>query len=171
MKIITAIDEYLAKFETVILVVLLGAMIVLSFLQVILRNFWETGIVWGDILLRHLVLLIGLPAASLATRIERHIHIDALNRVMSPFVRTMSLIFTNLFAAVVVFYLAQASAMFIQLEKELEETIFLGIPTWYVGVVMTWSFGMMTFRFLLNAVRYVIRASHRDWVPEEVRAH
>ncbi len=171
MKIIKAVDEFLAKFETAVLVTLLSSMIVLSFLQVVLRNFWHTGIVWGDILLRHLVLLIGLPAASLATRIEKHIHIDALNRIMTPVVRTLSLIFTNLFAAVVVFFLAQASYSFMQLEVDLAETIFLNIPTWYVGVVITWCFGMMTFRFLLNAVKYIMRASHHEWVTEEVRAH
>ena len=52
MKILHWIDRQLARCESFLLVFFLSALIGLAFLQVILRNFFNTGIVWLDPLLR-----------------------------------------------------------------------------------------------------------------------
>lgn len=47
-------------------------MIALSFSQVLLRQFWGMGILWGDTLARHLVLWVGFLGASLASAQGKH---------------------------------------------------------------------------------------------------
>ena len=48
MRYVLAVDRGLAKAETVLLVIFLGTMILLAFAQVVLRNVFGTGLVWGD---------------------------------------------------------------------------------------------------------------------------
>ena len=75
MKVFSWIDEYLAKLERILIVTTLTGMLLLAFLQVVLRNLWGLGLPWVDILLRHVVLWLAIVGASLATRMKRHIRI------------------------------------------------------------------------------------------------
>ena len=59
MKWLRSFDSLLARAETVVLVAFLGSMVVLAFLQVVLRNVFGTGLIWADTLVRHLVLWAG----------------------------------------------------------------------------------------------------------------
>src|SRR5688572_11229171 len=114
MKIIRMIDDNIAKIEEIILIVLLIIMLGLGFFQVILRNFMGSGIEGADIFLRHSVLWIGLIGASLATKSEKHINMDALSRVLSHKLKIKVDIFLNFvaagFAAIFVF----ASYLFVK---------------------------------------------------------
>ena len=58
----------LHRAEDALLVILLTAMIVLACTQILLRNFFDSGIVWIDPLLRVMVLWLGLVGATVATR-------------------------------------------------------------------------------------------------------
>ena len=89
-KILQKIDRGLYLFENSLLILILSVMVFMAFLQVVLRNLFHSGILWGDIFLRHLVLWVGFIGASLATRSERHINIDILTRLMSPKVIPLS---------------------------------------------------------------------------------
>ncbi|MGH7406129.1 MAG: TRAP transporter small permease, partial [Candidatus Methylomirabilales bacterium] len=60
MRGLRRIDAFFAKAEQVLIVIVLTAMLLLAFLQVLLRNAWDSGLPWVDILLRHLVLWLGI---------------------------------------------------------------------------------------------------------------
>jgi TRAP-type C4-dicarboxylate transport system permease small subunit len=62
------VDEAIARVEQTLIVTFLGCMILLAFLQIVLRNYFTTGLDWGDQLLRNLVLWIGFIGATLATK-------------------------------------------------------------------------------------------------------
>ena len=55
-------------------------MILLSSAQILLRNFFDSGIDWADPLLRLLVLWVGMQGAMLATHYDKHIRIDLVSR-------------------------------------------------------------------------------------------
>ena len=55
MKVLLAVDRALSRVEGWILIALLSVMVLLSFVQVVLRNVFHEGIIWADILLRHIV--------------------------------------------------------------------------------------------------------------------
>lgn len=145
------VDQGLAKAEGLCITLLLSLMILLSFGQVILRNFFDSGIIWGDIFLRQLVLWVGFLGASLAVRSRRHISIDFLPNVLpsswSPWIRC----FSNFCAGIITAVLTFSAWTFVQYEREAESTLFLDLPVWAFQVVLPYSFLIISLRFLLNA--------------------
>jgi C4-dicarboxylate transporter DctQ subunit len=77
MSRLERLDEAIDRVETAIVVLFISAMLVIAFLQIFLRNVFTTGLTWGDLILRNLVLWIGFIGATLATREGKHINIDA----------------------------------------------------------------------------------------------
>jgi TRAP-type C4-dicarboxylate transport system permease small subunit len=126
-------------------------MLFMAFGQVVLRNFFTGGIVWGDILLRHLVLWIGFLGATLATSGERHINIDILTRYLPERIRGAVAALSNVFAAVVCFLLFRASLTFIGFEIDNKSTTFAEIPSWYVQIIIPVGYGLLAFHFMVRA--------------------
>ena len=152
-KIISQIkifDKYLSHFESALIVVTLGIMIITAFVQVILRNIFNSGILWGDMLVRHLVLWVGFLGAGLATRDNRHISIDALARVLSPAWQRRTQILTNIFATFICILLVKASYTFVKDEFLEGAILLLGIPAWMFMVIILMGFSIITFRFFLK---------------------
>ena len=77
MKLLLRFDDYLVKAEKALVVVLIAAMVGLSFLQVVLRLLFNSGIVWMDPLLRHMVLWSGFTGAAIASRYSTHFALEA----------------------------------------------------------------------------------------------
>jgi TRAP-type C4-dicarboxylate transport system permease small subunit len=164
MKVLDALSRALAWIEGTLTALLLGSMIVLAFLQVILRNFFSTGILWVDPFLRHMVLWVGFLGASLATRQEKHLNLDLITRLLPPRGVEMSRIVTNLFAALVTGFLAQAGWTFVVSEMASREELFrigeTSYPGWWFETVIPAGFALMAFRFSIRAVEHLIRSFH-----------
>ncbi|MEJ2722735.1 MAG: TRAP transporter small permease subunit [bacterium] len=69
--------------EVGFIALLLFALIFFGCLQIVLRNFFHTGLIWADPLMRHIVLWLGCMGAVLATSRMRHISIDIFTRLRS----------------------------------------------------------------------------------------
>ncbi len=89
----------LYRLEEAVLALLLGAMIVLSSLQILLRGVFDSGIAWADPMLRALVLWVGLLGAVTASRGGRQITVDVISRLLSGRVRAAAGAVTSLFTA------------------------------------------------------------------------
>src|SRR5690348_3234189 len=77
IEILRRIEDWLLAILVLILVVLAGG-------QIVLRDFFHTGISWADPLMRQLVLWTGMLGALAAVRDEKHIALDVLQRFLSP---------------------------------------------------------------------------------------
>ena len=152
MSFLKKFDSLLNKFEGALLVLLLAAMVVMAFLQVILRNGFNSTILWVDILLRHLVLWTGFLGAALATSSARHINIDAFTRFLTPRLRSVVSIITNLFAVGVCWLLLQASVTYVNNEMIAGSTIYADIPAWYSALISPIGFGLLIFHFSLRVI-------------------
>jgi TRAP-type C4-dicarboxylate transport system permease small subunit len=152
MKILKTVDLALNKVEGALLILMLSVMVLVAFGQVMLRNIFHTGINGADILLRHLVLWIGFLGAAIATSEERHINIDALRRFLSPRIRSAVDVLTDLFAAIICFFLMNAAQVFVESEKSAGRMIFQNIPTWYAQVIIPVGFGLLVVHFTIRAV-------------------
>lgn len=152
MSVLKKLDSLLNKFEGALLVLFLATMVIMAFLQVILRNGFNSTILWVDILLRHLVLWTGFLGAALATSNERHINIDAIARFLSSRVRSFVGTLTNLFAVVVSIYLFRASVTYLKDEMAGGSIIYADIPSWYSELIIPVGFGLLTFHFIVRAI-------------------
>jgi len=160
MKFFARIDGILNKVEGALLITFLTVMVLMAFLQVVLRNVFSGGIPWADILLRHLVLWVGFLGAALAASRDRHISIDAFARMMTPRVRAGVRIVTNLFTIVVCYLLFDAARTFVQFEIEDQRELFAGIPEWYSAIIIPVGFGLLMIHFgvrLIDAIGEMLR--------------
>lgn len=151
--------------ESAFLAALLAAMLIFSFLQIVLRNVVQTGWVWIDPLLRHLLLWIGFAGALLATRMDQHINVDALSRSLSPAGRRSARIVTGIAAAAVCLVLAEAARAFLVDEAGAKTHGFLGVPTWCLIVVMPLALWGMAVRFCRHTIDAVRGAGPASLVP------
>jgi TRAP-type C4-dicarboxylate transport system permease small subunit len=152
MRILHKINTFVARLESWILVVIVLVMVTLSFTQVILRNVFDQGVLWGDIFLRHLVLWVGFIGASLATKEEKHINIDVFGRLMHGKGKLIVQGFVYFFAVCISWLLTDASWNFVLEEKQYETILFNGIASWYFQIIIPIGFALMTLRFALIGV-------------------
>jgi TRAP-type C4-dicarboxylate transport system permease small subunit len=152
MTLLNKLDKALASAETALLILFLTVMVVMAFLQVVLRNLFSTGILWGDSLLRHLVLWLTFFGASLATRESRHIKIDVLARLVKGKLLHLVTVLTNLTGAVVSGFLAKASLVFVLDERAAGTTAFANVPTWLLLSILVYGFAVIALRFLFSAI-------------------
>jgi len=155
MTFLESIDRLLVKAETALIVLFLGAMVLLAFAQVVLRNIFDTGLLWGDPLVRHLVLWVGFTGAAVATSERRHISIDALTKFFPPRMKSIAHVITNVFALYVCLVLADAAFTFLAGEKEAGGMITLSIPSWVGIVIIPPGYALIAFHFVVKLVESI----------------
>lgn len=152
MKLLQKLDAILNKAEGGLLILLLTVMILLAFLQVVLRNAFSSGILWADILLRHLVLWIGFLGAALAASSDRHISIDALTRFLPERVKKGVNGLSYLFAAFICLLFFRAALTFLENERLDGTTVYADIPSWYAEIIIPIGFGLLVVHFVIRAI-------------------
>ena len=118
MHILKQVDRILEKIEGHLIVLILSLMILLSFGQMLLRNFFDLGIIWGDTLLRQWVLWLGFLGASMAAKQNKHISIEVFSNFLSPYWKQIIKSFTQLAAGIISGFLAWSAWSFMIFEKE-----------------------------------------------------
>jgi len=153
---VNRILTYIHRFEDGLLSLLLLSMIVLAATQIFIRNLFDSGIVWADPLLRVMVLWLGLMGALAASRENKHITIDVLNRLMTDKVRHLTRIFNALFTAIVTAIIAYHSTLFVLIERESNSVAFSNIPAWMLVVIIPITFAIMSVRNLIHIYQHSI---------------
>lgn len=144
--------------EDGILVGLLTTMIALAVTQIVLRNLFSSGILWGDAFLRVLVLWVGLLGAMAATRDDKQITIDVLSKILPKRWTAATRIITDLFTTVVSAAVAWASWRLVQMEREFPTPAFADVPTWVCQLVLPVAFAMIAVRYAAYSVIHLREA-------------
>lgn len=151
-----AIDNALAflrRLEEGILVSLLILMIGMAAGQVVLRNFFDSGLYWSDSLVRVAVLWVALVGAMVASRDDSHIRIDLVSRLVSPAYKHWVERLTRLFTFIVLCLFTWGSGNFVYYEYVDEAIAFGDVPAWMLEVIMPVGGGVMAVRYLLLAIK------------------
>jgi len=167
MKPILFVDRWLEKISGWMLVSLLGIMIVMAFGQVILRNFFDSSIEWGDIFLRHLVLWVGYFGAVIATGEGRHLRIEFVSKLVPPKIRKIFFIITSIFASVICYFLMRAAISFVEFEMESETILMLNLQSWYFVTIIPVGYAMLSFRFIVRALNWLVEIFQGNWEVSE----
>ena len=146
-RYVKGIIQFFDNVEKGVLVILLGSLTAFAVLQIILRNFFATGLVWGDDLLRHGVLWISILGAARATLEKKHIRIDLLPRIMPARFRFITDIMSCFVSFLVCLILLWASWNFVQVERFAGDIAFASIPYWCLELIFPLGFAIMTIRF------------------------
>ncbi|MDG1704071.1 MAG: TRAP transporter small permease [Pseudomonadales bacterium] len=151
-----AIDNALAflrRLEDGILVSLLILMIGMAAGQVVLRNFFDSGLYWSDSLVRVAVLWVALVGAMVASRDDSHIRIDLVSRLVSPAYKHWVERLTRLFTFIVLCLFTWGSGNFVYYEYVDEAIAFGDVPAWMLEVIMPVGGGVMAVRYLLLSIK------------------
>ena len=151
-----AIDNALAflrRLEDGILVSLLILMIGMAAGQVVLRNFFDSGLYWSDSLVRVAVLWVALVGAMVASRDDSHIRIDLVSRLVSPAYKHWVERLTRLFTFIVLCLFTWGSGNFVYYEYVDEAIAFGDVPAWMLEVIMPVGGGVIAMRYLLLAIK------------------
>ncbi|MEZ5549476.1 MAG: TRAP transporter small permease [Pseudomonadales bacterium] len=139
--------------ESGLMVVLLCAMILVAAYQVIARNFFDSGVLWGDSMVRVLVLWVTFVGATIASRNDEHIRMDLLSRFIKPGFEEVLRRFRSLFTSIIAAVFAWYSLQFVLLDYEDGVIAFAGIPAWVCESVMPFGGALISLRYLLHTVR------------------
>lgn len=135
--------------EDSLLVVLLAGMIGLASTQIILRNGFDTGLIWADELLRILVLWVAMAGAMLASRMDRHLRIDVLARLMPIRPRLAVSALVDLATAAVTLIIAWHAGRFVAAAREYEDLLLGDWPAWWFQLILPVGFAVIGLRYFL----------------------
>jgi len=147
------LEQFGTALETVALVMMLSAIIIIGVAQIVLREFFNSGIVWADELIRLIVLWLAMVGSIAACRENRHIRIDALSHVLSSLAVKIVRIVVDLFAAAVVAIIAYHAWRYLQVEIEYEVTVLVDPPAWLAHMILPLAFALIAYRFLVSVIR------------------
>lgn len=145
--------RWVARLEDILLALLLLVMICMAGGQILLRNLFDSGIVWADPLLRVLVLWLGMFGAMAATRGDNHIRIDILSRFLPEHYKAITHVVTSLFTLLVCAVIAWNAVRFVYLEWQEGILLFALVPAWLCEFIIPIGFGMIAFRYLMFTLR------------------
>lgn len=158
--------RFLEKGEETILCLLLAAMIIVACVQIFLRTFFSSGLLWADPLLRYLVLWCGLLGAVLATSQGKHIALDLTANRLSPRVRLWVTLISHMFCTLAAAGLTWAGWLFLRSEIEFASPGPLSLPTWFWNSIFPCAFGLITFKYILllcMQVKAVLTSNQHGW--------
>ncbi len=144
------VQRSITRLEELIMALLLGAMILLAGSQILLRNLFDSGLVWADPVLRIMVLWIALFGALAATRDHRHLRIDLVSHTLSETNQALLAKLHDLFSAVVCLTIGWHAARFVYVEWQEGSTLFSNVPAWLGELIIPLGFTLMGLKFLLN---------------------
>lgn len=141
--------KILERAEDAVLVGLLLLMIGMAALQIVLRNVSDSGVFWGEALVRILVLWIGLVGAMVASRRGDHINIDVVTRYLPERAGRAVNFVVELFTAGICVAVAWYAFKFVQMELESVEKAFSKVPVWVCESIIPFAFAVMAARYLV----------------------
>ena len=164
------INKILENIEKWLVIITFSLMIILTFLNVILRalytkfNIQSVNIVlnnfdWSEPFARLMVLWITFLGASLLTIDNRHIRIDLMGHFLSPHLLSVRELIISISCAVICFFLFSASISYLSMEMQYDTSSIIGISAWKWQVIIPFGFGVMLFRFLFNTLLEIIKLS------------
>ncbi len=139
----------LLTLERFLLVLFLFSMLAIAIAQIVLRNFFGTGFIWGDAAVRLLVLWTALLGAMQAAHFNEHIRVDALLRLFNKQQRYRVDQLSHLISASICVLASWVSADFVIQEYHYGAVAFGNLPSWLCAIIIPVAFVMMALRFLL----------------------
>jgi TRAP-type C4-dicarboxylate transport system permease small subunit len=152
MKFFYILDAHISRLEQILIAALLTVMILMAFSQIVLRNFFSTGIAWGDSLVRYLVVWVGFIGAAIAVKEDKHITIDVLARWITPGGKSTIQAISHFSSAVICGLLTWAGIKFIWFEAQMGDTAVFNLPAWVPVLIIPVTFGLMTLRYTLRLI-------------------
>jgi TRAP-type C4-dicarboxylate transport system permease small subunit len=141
--------DFFWRVEIAVIALLLASLVVLGTIQIVMRNFMHSGLLWADPFMRHAVLYLGAMGAMVAAARLNHITVDVVSRFIPAGLKPARRWFVYGATAIAAYLLAIAATRLVINEHEYHEVAFLGIQTWVLELILPFAFAVITYRTLL----------------------
>lgn len=158
----------LARLEDTVLMLILVGMVLLAFIQILLRNIFGIGLIWIDPLVRQMLLWVTLVGAMVATRDHKHITVDAISRYLpAGRIKFAAGFICDTFATIVCALLAYSTFLVFHMEFQdpVGGQIMTGLPLWASLLTLPVAFGVMTLRFFRLSIFSLLRTIRGETKP------
>ncbi|MBT3255387.1 MAG: TRAP transporter small permease subunit [Deltaproteobacteria bacterium] len=163
MKTLDRIDRALARIEGWLIIALLWAMVVLTFVQVIFRSLYTHGhflwanemlgsLDWSGPLVQLLVLWLTLLGSSLLTREGKHIKIDLFGALLPPKWLPVRGFILAVVSVCIIGIMVKVCIDYVIMEMEFGGTSLFYLPSWVGQIILPLGFTLLFFRFLIKAI-------------------
>ncbi len=95
LKVIAEIDSWVERVERGLVWLLLPALVVVTFLQVIFRYVLGAPLIWSEELAIYVFIWIAFVGSSMAIPVDGHYGIDILQKRLPPKLRTLAVVLTH----------------------------------------------------------------------------
>jgi TRAP-type C4-dicarboxylate transport system permease small subunit len=157
-------EDLLARAEGAALAALLAVMVTLAFAQVLLRHFGQ-GLLWGETLLKQLVMWTGFLGAALAARAEKNFAWEAAHLGVPARWKAPLRLLSSLAAAAVCALMLQAAWRYAADERAAGEVLTsigsLSIPGWIAAAGIPGGFALLLAHFLFKSADAALEAAGR----------
>ena len=126
-------------------------MLGVAVVQIVARNAFGTGLLWGDDLVRMAVLWITMVGGVIAAREGKHISIDVVKRFASPKMTKFIDPFVCIITAAICFVVGYVSIDFVRWDF-IDGTVGVGaVPAWVFESIIPIAAFFMGVRYVLSA--------------------
>jgi len=139
--------------EDAVLLVILISMILMAGAQIFLRNFFDYSLFWGDEMLRLMVLWLTVAGGLAASRLDKHISIEVLDRFMPERMQLITKVLIDIFTAAVCGLFSWHSARFVMGSYEFGDVLLKDTPAWMLQIILPIGFGLMAYRHLVFVIK------------------
>ncbi len=154
--------QLLSRLAELAISLLFAGMVLLAGLQIVLRIFFHSGLIWAEPLLRHLVLWVGMLGAVVATERNKHITIDLASNLFHAELKPWLGAVIHVFSFLVCAALAYASTVFVINESDFGGAVVLGMSSWVMNLIFPVAFTMISLRFLCAAVDDIMALARKS---------
>ncbi|MEJ2059752.1 MAG: TRAP transporter small permease [Gammaproteobacteria bacterium] len=158
----TRLLRIIERIEDGLLALMLSGMILLACLQIILRNVFDSGLLWADPVLQIMLLWLTLLGAIAASRDDKHIRIDVLTSRLAPRPRAAVNAATALFTAAVCAIIAWQAGRLLVGDYHAHSLAFGQFPAWVVELILPFGFALITLRYLILTQRHLLQLGRSD---------
>ncbi len=153
MGLLNKINDWVSKVEAFFLCLFLLSMIVLAFLQVVMRNAFNAGIPWADTVVRSMVLWVGFLGAALATKLDQNLTLEVLTKYLPERAKHLASVMVKLFAGMICYFLLMASLRFLADERSAGGEFLHLFPAWISLSIIPITFVLISFHLLMSIFR------------------
>ena len=146
----TAPTSWRHRIENAVIIVVLALMAVLPLIEIVGRRLAGIGIPGSQPLVQHLTMLTAFLGAALAARADRLLALSTATFLPRRW-RESVRVFTAAVAVAVVATLVSASWDLVEIKRQSGEAVALGIPVWFVVLVMPLGFALAGWRIVTHA--------------------
>jgi TRAP-type C4-dicarboxylate transport system permease small subunit len=133
--------------------------------QIVLRIFFDSGLLRADESLRITVLWTALIASVAAARSYLHLTIDILSHFVPERYTQVPGIIVDGFTASICGLLAWHSIRFLQITIEMDDTVLVDFPSWIAYGILPVAFFLMCYRFFVLFAKGIVEGLSAKELP------